>query len=123
VTGDEGGAAVAADTGVRLVLVTTPDEAVAERLVETLVAEQVVACGSIVPGLRSIYRWRGAVERAGEVLVLLKTTSRQVAGLLERVPALHPYEVPEVLVLAVETGHAPYLEWVVGSVSTVQERD
>lgn len=121
--GGAGGAGGAAGTDIRLVLVTAPDEDVAQRLVETLVAEEVVACGNILPGVRSIYRWQGALERAGEVLVLLKTTSPGVARLLERVPALHPYEVPEVLVLAVEAGHAAYLQWVRESVRTVRERD
>ncbi len=128
-TGDEGRAdgtparGARAATDVRVALVTTPDEATAERLVEALVEEEVVACGTIVPGVRSIYRWQGAVERAGEVLVVLKTTSGGVARLLERVPALHPYDVPEVLVLPIEAGNGPYLDWVTRSVRTVQERD
>lgn len=100
----------------RVVLVTAPDAAVAEALVRTLVEEGVVACGNIVPGLTSIYRWQGAVERATEALVVFKTTAEGAARLVERVPELHPYEVPEVLVLAVEQGHAPYLEWIVENV-------
>jgi periplasmic divalent cation tolerance protein len=117
--------AAAAEGGVdaRLLLVAAPDQAVAEQLVTRLVEDGVVACGSILPGMLSIYRWRGALEQAREVLVLLKTTRAGARLALERVPALHPYEVPEILVLAVEDGHAPYLEWVAGSVGTLQERD
>ncbi|HLU24729.1 MAG TPA: divalent-cation tolerance protein CutA [Longimicrobiales bacterium] len=106
------------DTGVRVVLVTAPDEKVAEDLVRALVEEGLAACGNLVPGLVSIYRWRGRIERDSEVLIVLKTTASAVPALLERVPALHPYEVPEVLVLPVEAGHGPYLAWVFGCVST-----
>ncbi|MFW6080226.1 MAG: divalent-cation tolerance protein CutA, partial [Gemmatimonadota bacterium] len=80
-----------------------------------LVEERVVACGNILPALTSIYRWGGEVERDQEALVVLKTTTAAVPELLERVPALHPYDVPEVLVLPVDAGHAPYLGWVAGA--------
>jgi periplasmic divalent cation tolerance protein len=101
---------------VKVVLVTLPDAAAAESLVTRLVEERVVACGTVVPGLTSIYRWQGAVERAGEAMVVFKTTESGAARLVRRVPELHPYDVPEVLVLGVEAGHAPYLEWVVENV-------
>lgn len=100
----------------RVVLVTLPDEASAEALVERLVAEAVVACGSIVPGVTSIYRWQGAVERTREALVVFKTTAAGAERVVRRVPELHPYEVPEVLVLPVEAGHGPYLDWVAQNV-------
>lgn len=100
------------DTGARLVLMTAPDRAVAERIVRALVEERLVACGNIVSGMTSIYRWRGEIERDDEVLVLMKTRAGTVADLLARAPALHPYEVPELLVLPIEAGHRPYLEWV-----------
>lgn len=101
----------------RVVLVTAPDEAVAESLVRRLVEERVVACGNILPGLRSIFRWQGAVEDEREVLVVLKTTVAGAERLIRRVPELHPYDVPEVLVLPVEAGHRPYLEWIAENVS------
>jgi len=107
----------------RLALMTAPSVEVAEQLVRTLVEERVVACGNIVPGLTSIYRWRGAVEREPEVLVILKTTKSAVPRLLERAPALHPYEVPEVLVLPVEAGHAAYLEWLTESCMAADRED
>lgn len=101
----------------RVVLVTAPDAGVAERLVRGLVEEGVVACGNILSGVTSIYRWQGEVERAGEALVVFKTTSAGAARLVERVPELHPYDVPEVLVLKVEAGHGPYLKWISENVS------
>lgn len=105
----------------RVALVTAPDVAVAERIVSVLVEEGVVACGNILPGITSIYRWQGAVERAPEVLIVLKTVRESVPALLERVPELHPYDVPEVLVLSVDAGHGPYLDWIAESTTTLGE--
>lgn len=96
----------------RVVLTTLPDGETAETLVRRLVDERLAACGNIVPGLVSLYWWQGAVQRASEVLVILKTVEGVVPALLKRLPVLHPYDVPEILVLPIETGHAPYLEWV-----------
>lgn len=99
-------------------LVTAPDPATAESLVRRLVEEEVVACGNIVPGVTSIYRWEGRVEQEQEVLVVFKTTVAGADHLVRRVPELHPYDVPEVLVLPVEAGHRPYLEWVAENVGS-----
>jgi periplasmic divalent cation tolerance protein len=108
---DDRRAAAPADA-VHVVLMTVPSADVAERVVRTLVDERLVACGNILPGLTSIYRWQGAVQTDPEVLVILKTVAARVPALLERAPELHPYEVPEVLVLPVAAGHKPYLQWV-----------
>ena len=102
---------------VRLVVMTTPNVDVAERIVRGLVDEGVVACGNILPGARSIYRWQGGVESESETIVLLKTTVAQVPRLLQRAPELHPYDVPELLVVDVTDGHPPYLRWVETSVA------
>ena len=74
---------------------TCPDAEVAERIADALVAERLAACVNILPGLRSVYRWQGAVERADEVLLLVKTTPDRVATVAALVAALHPYELPE----------------------------
>ncbi len=84
----------------------------AAELCRTLVSERLVACGNIVPGVRSIYRWEGHLEDEPECVLVLKTVKSKVSDLLIRVPELHPYEVPEVLVLRIESGHQPYLDWV-----------
>ena len=102
--------------GARVVLVTVPDVATAESLVRRLVEGRVVACGTILPGVTSVYHWGGAVERATEVQVLFKTTAAGAERLVRRVPELHPYDVPEVLVLPVEAGHPPYLDWIESNV-------
>lgn len=109
--------------GACVALMTVPDVEVGERLVRTLVEEGVVACGNIVPGLTSIYRWKGAVERDAEALVILKLVEEAVPRLLTRAPELHPYEVPEVLVLPVIAGHDPYLDWLAESTTSVRDRD
>ena len=99
-------------TDTRVVLVTAPDEEVAAGICRGLLEEGLVACGNMVPGVRSLYRWQGEIHDETEVLIVLKTDRQRVAELVRRLPAVHPHEVPEVLVLAVEAGHAPYLEWV-----------
>jgi periplasmic divalent cation tolerance protein len=97
---------------IRTVLVTAPDLGTAESLAGTLVDERLVACANLVPGVVSIYRWKGEVHRDDEVLLVLKTTVGRSEALRARVVALHPHEIPEVLVLAVDEGHEPYQAWV-----------
>jgi periplasmic divalent cation tolerance protein len=99
---------------------TAPSNEIATVIVRTLVEEGVVACGNIIPGVTSIYRWQGSVHTDNEVLVLFKTTLMQVPELLARAPALHPYEVPELLVLPVDDGHAAYLTWLADSVASAK---
>jgi len=98
-------------TDARVVFVTTPDVVVAERIGRTVVDENLAACANILPGIRSIYRWEGAIEDTAEVLLLVKTTAARVEALRARVIELHPYEVPEFLAVDVSSAHAPYLDW------------
>jgi periplasmic divalent cation tolerance protein len=95
-----------------IVLVTAPSQVVAEHLVTTLVTEELAACGNIVPGITSIYRWEGALQRDEELLIVLKTTRAAAPKLMTRIEALHPYDVPEALMVPIEAGLAPYLAWV-----------
>src|SRR5690349_1506134 len=108
-------------TDVRIVFVTVPDAEAAERLVTALVEARLAACGNIVPGVVSLYRWNGVVQRDAEVLVLLKTTAARVEALTARIAELHPYEVPEVLSVGVDAGLPAYLAWVAGSTAEVEE--
>ncbi|GHG82809.1 divalent-cation tolerance protein CutA [Comamonas sp. JC664] len=98
-----------------LVLVTAPSTDKAAELARTLVEEQLAACGNLIPGARSIYRWEGRVQDEPEVLLILKTRAALFEPLRARIVALHPYDVPEVLRLDVADGHAPYLSWILGS--------
>lgn len=95
-----------------VVLVTAPDADRAAGLARALVEERLAACGNVIAGVRSIYRWQGEVRDEGEALLLLKTRRERFAELKERIRALHPYEVPEILALPVEAGLAEYLAWV-----------
>jgi len=101
-----------------VVLVTVPDEAVAERLAEALLGEQLAACVNLLPGLRSIYRWQGKIERSSEVQLIVKTRESRVDALIERIGVLHPYDTPEILVLPVVAGGARYLAWIRAETST-----
>lgn len=98
---------------VRVVLTTCPDESSAGRLARALVGERLAACGNVVPGLRSIYRWEGEVRDEPEALLVLKVATSGIAELADRLVALHPYDVPEFVALSVERGTASYLDWVV----------
>lgn len=96
----------------RLVLVTAPSEAVGLELARVVVGERLAACVNLVPGVRSVYRWEGAVEEADEVLLVLKTRADRVDTLRDRVVSLHPYDVPEFVVVPVEGGLDRYLAWI-----------
>jgi periplasmic divalent cation tolerance protein len=98
--------------GAVVMLMTAPSQEVAERIATTLVEERLAACGNIVPGLTSIYRWQDAVQKDAEVLVLFKTEQRVADRLMQRIEELHPYDVPEAVVLPVTAGLAPYLAWI-----------
>lgn len=84
----------------------------AERVARHLVEQRVAACVNIVPGVRSIYRWQGAVEDAAEWTLLIKTTGALVPAVEREVRALHSYEVPEVIAVPILAGFGPYLDWI-----------
>lgn len=98
--------------GIRLLLTTFSDEAAAATIVRSLLDEYLIACGTLIPGARSIYRWKGAVEESTEVAVLLKTWSDAASRCMVRLAELHPYEVPEII--EVESGaiFGPYADWI-----------
>lgn len=95
-----------------VVFVTAPTADKAAELARLLVEEGLAACGNVVPGLRSIYRWEGKVHDEPEVLLILKTRAPLFEALRERVVAVHPYQCPEVLRVDVREGHEPYLQWI-----------
>lgn len=95
-------------------LVTAPNVEVASHIGRTLVEERLIACANLVPAIRSIYRWEGAIHDEAEVLLVLKFRRGQFEAVRSRVVALHPYSVPEVLELEIAAAHRPYLDWIVG---------
>ncbi|WP_374012350.1 divalent-cation tolerance protein CutA [Pseudoxanthomonas koreensis] len=105
---------------VQLVICSCPDRQCAEGMAQSLVQEQLAACVSVLPGVRSIYRWEGRIEQADEVLLLAKTTAGGVPALVERLQALHPYELPEILAVETAGGLPAYLAWVAAQIHEVE---
>ena len=97
---------------VLLCLSTAPDLATARTLADALVDERLAACVNLLPGLQSVYRWQGRKESGEEVLLLIKTTRTCLPAVQERIVALHPYELPEVLAVESAGGLPAYLDWV-----------
>jgi periplasmic divalent cation tolerance protein len=106
----------AADRRIVIVLTTLGADADAITLAETLVGERLAACVNILPVMTSVYRWKAQIERDREQQLLIKTTAEQLPGLEARMRALHPYEVPEFLVVSVENASAAYRDWLLDSV-------
>ena len=94
-----------------IVLTTLPVEGDVETLAAQLVDERLAACVNILPAMRSVYRWKNAVERADERQLVIKTSRARVTALEARLRALHPYDVPEFVVLPIDSGSADYLSW------------
>jgi len=95
------------------VLSTAGSRDEAERLAATLVGERLAACVNVIAPIVSIYRWQGAVERGDEALLVIKTRRRLVPALIARLQALHSYDVPEAIVLPIESGSRSYLDWLI----------
>jgi len=105
-------------THVQLVYCTCPNEEAAETLAKAIVGEKLAACVNIVPGIRSIYSWKGEICDDSESLLLIKTTADRFAALKERLISLHPYECPEVIATEISDGNKAYIDWL-----TAQTRD
>ena len=97
----------------RIVLSTLPDVARATALSHALVARRLVACVNVIGGVTSVYRWRGVVEESQEALLVMKTDERRIAELEQVLRELHPYDVPEFVVLAAEHVEAQYARWLI----------
>jgi periplasmic divalent cation tolerance protein len=95
-----------------IVLSTLPPGGEAAQLATVLVEERLAACVNVLPAMTSVYRWAGAVETESEHQVVIKTTKARVAALWERLRDLHPYDVPEFVVLPIVDGNDAYLKWI-----------
>ena len=95
-----------------IVYCTVPDQDVADRIARALVGERLAACVNRLPGVVSTYAWQGEVKVDAELLLLIKTTRERFAALRERVVALHPYELPEIVAVDVALGLPDYLNWI-----------
>jgi periplasmic divalent cation tolerance protein len=93
------------------VLTTCPQDA-ARALAASVLREQLAACVNIVPGLQSVYRWKGSIEEGQELLLLIKTTQASYPRLERHIRANHPYELPEIIAVDIAAGSADYLAWI-----------
>ena len=100
------------DTDHLVVLCTCPRSDVAERLGMALIEARLAACVNIVPGITSVYPWEGKVQRDQEVLMLIKTTRGRYGAVQDALLENHPYELPEIIAVPIDTGLGDYLKWV-----------
>ena len=94
-----------------IVFTSFANEEDAARVVRALVEERLIACGNLLPGARSLYRWRGEVTEAREVVVLMKSRKQDWAALMSRLHELHPYDTPECVAVRVAAGAPRYMAW------------
>jgi periplasmic divalent cation tolerance protein len=97
---------------VAVALCSCPDRETASRIAQSLVSEQLAACVSQIPGVESVYFWDGRLQTDPEILLMIKTTFGALPALEERIKALHPYELPELVAIRSAGGSAAYLNWV-----------
>jgi periplasmic divalent cation tolerance protein len=109
--------AVSSHSGAVIVLTTLAVGTDAAALARTLVAERLAACVNLLPVMTSVYRWEGRVEENQECQLVIKTAEGRVRALIERLRTLHPYAVPELLVIQASEGSEEYLRWIRDSVS------
>ena len=92
----------------------------AQLIAQTLIEEQLAACVNILPHVTSVYRWQGKIEQDQESLLLIKTRSDRFTKLQETIKKLHPYELPELIAVAVSDGSDDYLRWIDRSLSSAE---
>lgn len=96
-----------------LILTSVPDEPAAMAIARSVVEQRLAVCANLLPRVRSVYQWQGAVEETSEVTLLIKTTQARYAELEAAIAAAHPYDVPEIIALPIVAGLPKYLDWVV----------
>lgn len=95
-----------------MIVSNCPDKAVAEKIAMILVEQRLAACVQIGPPVTSIYRWKGKLERSQEIGLLAKTSLQMRDKAISKIRELHPFEVPEILSIPIDTGLPEYLQWV-----------
>ncbi len=105
---------------VKIVMCAFPNVEKARQIGTVLVETQLAACVNLIPGIRSIYRWEGKLEEQEEVLAFFKTTMARYSELQQTLVEMHPYEIPELVVLDLAAGLPAYLQWVLSSTQPVE---
>ena len=95
-----------------VVNITTPSSEVGQQVADGLLEKRLIACANIVPGLLSIYNWKGEICEDDEVLLIIKTRATLFEQVVEVVKTIHPYEVPEIIALPIVAGSNDYLGWI-----------
>lgn len=95
-----------------MIMTNAPDLLLAKRIAHLLIEERLAACVNIGTPMLSVYGWKGEVEGAEEIPMLIKTSADKQQAMIDRLVELHPYEVPEAVVIPILDGHGPYLDWV-----------
>ena len=106
------GAEITAHDGAIIVLCSCPNQEIAEQIASSLVEQHLAACVNIIPGVQSVYRWQGKIERDDELLLVSKTTASKFDQISTYIAELHPYELPEVIAVSIERGISEYLQWI-----------
>jgi periplasmic divalent cation tolerance protein len=101
-----------------LILCTCPDAETADRIARLIIGEKLAACVNILPSVRSVYEWQGEVETAQEHLLLIKSPLERYAAIEAAINTAHPYQLPEIIAVAIECGSAEYLKWIDSCLST-----
>jgi periplasmic divalent cation tolerance protein len=104
-------------TPYNLILISVPDKKTATRLSDILLSDNLVACINVIPGVESIYKWQGKTEKSKESLLILKTKKSLAKRIIQTVKNNHPYKVPEIISLAIDSGSKDYLNWIKDSCS------
>ena len=100
-----------------IVFVTTPDLKTAEKLVGGALQSKLIACGNIISGIQSHYRWQGKIEKSKEALIIIKTANGKLNSLKKFIVENHPYDIPEFIATEITDGYEKYLEWISDSVN------
>jgi periplasmic divalent cation tolerance protein len=98
-----------------LTLSTFPDAETARRISNQLVTEKFAACANILPGVKSIYRWKQKIETGNEAIVFFKVSEERQQAFQDKLRSLHPYEVPEIIACKIDNGLPDYVRWVIES--------
>jgi len=100
-----------------VIFITAANKKEAKKIAQQLVKSKLVACVNIIEGIKSLFRWKGKVDLAKEVLLVVKSRKEKLAKIIKLVKSLHSYEVPEIIALPIVGGYKPYLNWINDSTS------
>lgn len=95
-----------------VVLVTCPDHETGEQVAAAVVEDRLAACANVIDGVTSLFHWDGRIDRDPEVLLVIKTRADRLEPLEEKITAVHPYDVPEIIALPIMGGSRKYLDWI-----------